>query len=130
MSSNENEFSFNLDIHTGGDNWFEESDTIKYDSENDFSFVISGQKDFSYIHSDEEYEINLKDASIAMQQKHYVNIDNIDLGSSFRSEWIGKEVEDLKKRWPKSFDNIGQLRRPILVSLLFLFRREIYFFNF
>ena len=68
-----------------------------------------------------------KKSTIPHQSKHTVKgpADQQDL---IRSYWLTDVLEELKKRWPSSFDNVGRLETAISVSYL---RTQIFMvFNF
>ena len=67
------------------------------------------------------------DSSESHKNKHTVKgpADQQDL---IRSYWLTDVLEELKKRWPSSFDNVGRLETAISVCYL---RTQIFMvFNF
>ena len=69
-----------------------------------------------------------KDDSSELHKNKHTVIGPADQQDLIRSYWLTDVLEELKKRWPSSFDNVGRLETAISVCYL---RTQIFMvFNF
>ena len=69
--------------------------------------------------SDVEYLKVINDSTKDHAEKHWIKIEDIDSDGrpSPRAKWLTTLLDELKNKWPESFDNIdGLLRTSIVVS--------------
>ena len=70
--------------------------------------------------SDEEYDNVRKSCTQDNQEKHWIKVEMIEQNNdkSFRSQWLSELIEELKTKWPNSFNDNTQIGSALRTSIV------------